>query len=56
MDIRLASLLILLGVALAAPDGGYPLGPKHYLIDMPIDHFASGGYSPTYKMRYIVDA
>jgi len=41
----------------AAPDGGYPLGPKEYFIDMPIDHFTNGGAgSATFKMRYIVDA
>jgi hypothetical protein len=44
MDIRLASILLLfISLSLASPDGGYPLGRKEYYIDMPIDHFSSGG-------------
>jgi hypothetical protein len=45
-----------LSVAAAAPEGGYPLGPKDYYIDMPLDHFSSSGKSITFKMRYRVDA
>jgi len=57
MDLRLSTcLVLLLGLSLAAPDQGYPLGRKTYFIDMPIDHFSAGGASPTYKMRYFVDA
>jgi hypothetical protein len=48
---------LLLGTVSSAPDGGYPLGRKEYFIDMPIDHFTNGGAgSPTFKMRYFVDA
>ena len=49
--------LTLLALVNAAPQGGYPIGRKEYYIDMPIDHFTNGGAgSPTYKMRYFVDA
>lgn len=36
-------LSLLLGLALCAPEGGYPLGRKEYYISMPIDHFTNGG-------------
>lgn len=49
MDIRYTLCLsLLLGFAMSSPKGGYPLGPKTYWIDMPIDHFSAGGNSPTY--------
>jgi hypothetical protein len=49
--------LLLLGVVLGAPDGGYPLGRKEYYMKMPIDHFSNGGAgSATFNMRYFVDA
>lgn len=55
--LALSAAALLFSLVSAAPDGGYPLGRKEYYIDMPIDHFANGGYgSPTFKMRYFVDA
>ena len=55
--LALSAAALLFSIVSAAPDGGYPLGRKEYYIDMPIDHFTNGGAgSPTFKMRYFVDA
>ena len=57
MMIKIALAALLSTVAIAAPDGGYPLGRKEYYIQVPIDHFASGGAGQaTFAMRYFVDA
>jgi lysosomal Pro-X carboxypeptidase len=56
MDLRLLSLLSLVGFAFSAPPGGYPLSRTQYWFDVPLDHFSSGGESSTFKIRYLVDA
>ena len=57
MKLSIAISALLCAVVSGAPDGGYPLGKKEYYIKMPIDHFSNGGsQTPTFNMRYIVDA
>ena len=34
----------------------YPHTPTEFYYDTLIDHFAAGGNSPTFPMRYIVNA
>ena len=56
INLRSLSLLSCLGIALTAPPGGYPLKRTQYWFTVPIDHFASNGNSPTFQIRYFVDA
>lgn len=44
------------GAVLCAPPGGYPLTKTEYWFDVPLDHFASGGNSPIFKIRYLANA
>jgi pimeloyl-ACP methyl ester carboxylesterase len=55
--LALLGLLATISSVSGAPDGGYPLGRKEYYLKVPIDHFTNGGAgSPTFEMRYFVDA
>lgn len=56
MDLRLLTLAALLGLAITAPPGGYPLTRTEYDYIVPLDHFSSGGNSATFKIRYLADA
>ena len=46
----LSSFVIVFGKEL------YPHTPTEFYYDTLIDHFAAGGNSPTFPMRYIVNA
>lgn len=48
MGLRLISILLLVNLVLSAPPGGYPLKRTEYKFEVPLDHFASGGNSPTF--------
>lgn len=56
MDLRLFSVLTLLGLAVCAPPGGYPLKRTEYQFEVPLDHFSSGGKSSTFFIRYLANA
>lgn len=50
------AVALLLNLIVAAPPGGYPLKRTEYQFSVPLDHYASGGNSPTFNIRYLADA
>lgn len=57
-DIFIISTVVaaLLGSSLAAPPGGYPLKRTQYTFEVPLDHYASGGNSQSFSIRYLASA
>lgn len=55
-NLALSTAILVGGLVSCAPPGGYPLSKTAYFFDVPLDHFASGGNSPTFKIRYLADA